>query len=264
MWKLSLSVLVTIATVSIYAVPSSAQAFVNLPPSTLDEDLISFDRSNPGASVSSIVKYANQRLEKTGFNYSFDICESLPKGDPKIDPKSYFAKFRIPLSTSEGRKQLFQISSGYGNSPCGECFTSFPTAKVSRQEVVAISGEKKIAIKRPQHFVLDEVLLVDKTLQKTLRKWETPYSTTPVGISPNGKKLYIGYYFGKSAEEPKLLLEISEGGTVKFAAKESTKMVSKKQALKDFPKEKGNDYLTYEKFTGRDKTFFIKYSFPCT
>ncbi len=241
----------------------SLQTYVDLFPSTIDEVLTSFKRAHPNGSNIKFAEYANRQLIKRGLNYRFDICEMLPEGEPEVVPDSSIAKFKIPFTTADLKTQIFEIRSGFGDSPCGECFTEFPTARITRNEVVAVSNGKKIRLKRPKHFALDEVQLVDSSLKNVIRRWELPFSADPEGISLDGTKLYIGYYLPE-IEESGLFLELSEDGTIRFAAKDSKNILDKSEDLEDFPKDDDNDYLGYKKFTRGGKTYFVKFSFPCT
>jgi hypothetical protein len=60
---------------------------------------------------------------------------------------------------------------------------------------------------------LDEAALVDGTMTKVLRTWQLPYQSVPVGISPDGTKLYVEFY---EHELDALVLELLEDGRVRF------------------------------------------------
>lgn len=242
--------------------PLIAQEFVPLPPSALEQDIAGYKSNNPEASTDDIVKFANVTLRKTGYNYRFDICEMLPDQTPEIIPETNMAEFTLPLTTSEGRKQLFRIHSGFGDSPCGECFTSFPTAQVTEKQVIAVADGKQIRLERPEDFLLDGVYLVDEGLKKTLRTWELPFGTVPSGISADGAKLYLEYY-SPPDDLRVLFLELTEDGRLNFVSKESAQFIESSEDIENFQKEEGNDYLSYKKFSENGKTFFIKFTFPC-
>jgi hypothetical protein len=40
-------------------------------------------------------------------------------------------------------------------------------------------------------FRLEEIELVDETMKRVIRKWEVPNETYPVGISADGRTLYL-------------------------------------------------------------------------
>jgi hypothetical protein len=44
-------------------------------------------------------------------------------------------------------------------------------------------------------FRLEEIELVDETMKRVIRKWEVPNETYPVGISADGRTLYLPVEF---------------------------------------------------------------------
>src|SRR5262245_1311422 len=56
----------------------------------------------------------------------------------------------------------------------------------------------KEMLKRPVEFRLEEIELVDETMKRVIRKWEVPNETFPIGVSADGRILYLPVEFTES------------------------------------------------------------------
>jgi hypothetical protein len=117
-------------------------------------------------------------------------------------------------------------------------------------------------LRRPKEFLLDEAVLVDRTLRRVLRAWQMPFQTIPSGVSADGSKLYVEFNEYKGPHE--LLLELSEDGTLKFRARSEVGLRGRGEDILDFPKDPNNAYLSYMRFKVGGKTYIVKFNGPCT
>jgi hypothetical protein len=63
---------------------------------------------------------------------------------------------------------------------------------------LAVLDGKKYLLKRPVEFRLEEIELVDETMKRVIRKWEVPNETFPIGVSADGRILYLPVEFTES------------------------------------------------------------------
>ena len=128
--------------------------------------------------------------------------------------------------------------------------------------MLVVSGGHRYQLKRPPEFGLDEAELVDEAMRKVLRTWQLPYQNIPVGISPDGTKLYLEFYTDDELDA--LVLELSENGRAQFKARRDVDLQRKSEWVENHPKDPLNDYLSFIRFYAGRKSYVIKFSAPCT
>ena len=119
--------------------------------------------------------------------------------------------------------------------------------------------------------------LVDETMKRVIRKWETPDETFPIGISADGRTLYLPVEFTESDHDasmwllwqqgkksyPSSVLAISPTG-IRFEVAAKALAGQESEDILDFPKDPDNAYLGYKRFRVKGKTHIIRFSYPCT
>lgn len=235
--------------------------------STILEDLQRRKKERPDTSPRELAAYANALLREKGFNYSFDACDILKANGKSVEgdaqPTGALETFRYMLAGVDGRRVAFRIVTrdDEGGGMCGECFFYIPALRVTRDEMVVLSEGRRYRLRRPKAFALDEAALVDRTLRRVVRTWQLPFETIPDGVSPDGTKLYTSFYEDYNLGE--LLLELSEGGTLRFVARTGARARGG-EWVEDFPKDPHNAYLSYMRFRAGGKSYIVKFNGPCT
>ena len=192
-------ILVLVGALLSYTPPFSAVAEAKqnqaplIRPSNLLEDVRGRKKQQPNISSKDLAEIANKLLEEKGFDYDFVVCDvfgrDLLKRLYRMSPSSITYSYK--MTQSGGKKVALRfISSNPSDGLCGECFSHIPTLQVTKQEMLVVSGGQRYQLKRPAAFYLDEAELVDETMRKVLRTWQLPFQTIPIGISPEGTKLY--------------------------------------------------------------------------
>ena len=234
---------------------------VKISASNIVSDIAERKKQQPGITSKELAAYANELLEKRGFDYDFEVCDILSARDRKSTAKS-FAK-RYPASLTDGQKLTLQLDvSNPRDGLCGECWLLMPSHRVTKREIHFIAAGKTHRLRRTPTFHLDEAQLVDSDLKKVLRRWELPYQAVPTGISADGTKLYIDFYGGSGIEDD-LALEISEDGTIAFRDRAALGL-KEGTWIENFPKDPKNSYLSFMKFEAGNKTYIIRFTAPCT
>jgi hypothetical protein len=209
-------------------------------------------------STAELARFANQLVEQKGFDYQFDVCDIVP-GRKFTAPTK---KVRLPLTLTDGKKLSFNVEvESNEESFCGECFSYLPSRQVLKIEMLLIANGKQYRVRRPASLQLDEAFLVDATMKTVLRTWQVPFQTVPIGISPDGKKLYVGLWVGLVDE---LVLELSEDGGLVFRDRAEIHLEKEPNWIDNFPKDPSNDYLSFVRFQVGDKSYIVRFTAPCT
>jgi hypothetical protein len=236
---------------------SNYQRPVTLSSSNIIQELAQRKKTQPAITSKELAAVGNELLEKRGFDYSVDVCHILYMG------KSTDSIANHEFTLASGGKQSFKFTVVSSNEAlCGECGISMmPSVQVTKTEMVLVSEGKRYRVRRPVSFALEEVQLLDARMKKVLRTWQLPYETFPVGISPDGNRLYL--QFGTEHQLDGLVLELSETGGVTFRDRSEARMV-KGKVIEDHPKDPYDSYLTLMRFDAGDKTHIIRFWAPCT
>jgi hypothetical protein len=229
--------------------------YPQIKPSTLIEDLQTRQLTNTKLTAKQLADYGNELIKKKGFNYYFEMCEVIKANkNPKnigseVSPSLLYS---YNLNLIDGEKQKFQFITPDTSGSCGECLMTIPVTSVSKNEISLLASGKEYKVKRVPRFTLNEMVLMDKKMKRVLRRWETPYQDSPVGVSADGLNLYL-----ESGIEG-LLLEVSESG-LQFKAKSQVKLQGKGVSLDNHPVGPKNDSLYFMKFRVGKKSFIIRY-----
>jgi hypothetical protein len=210
----------------------------------------------PGITDEALADYANALLSRTGFDYQFDVCEFL-RLIPQKNAAQTPSRYRFQMTQVDGRRLTLQIGGdAVSDGMCGECFFALPSLGVKKAEIVLLIKERRYRLKRPRLFGLDEMSLVDGSMKRVLRTWEVPYQSIPLGISPDGTRLYI------ETEFDRLALEIAPSG-ISFKARSRVE-IQNGQEITGRPRDPDNAYLGFMRFRSAKRSYIVRYSAPCT
>ena len=237
-------------------------------PSNLVEELRKKNTENPDMTAKELADYGNELLKKHGYDYTFDW---QPKGKAneatlaKTDHENYLP-FKYEFTDATGKQRPFQLMNDDFGHPCFSVI-EIPITKVNERILTIVSDGKEIELKRPKDFELEEFVLVDNSLKKTIRTWQTPIDATPLGISEDGKKVYFEswQFYQDETDNGKesvisLAVEVSEDGSLKLIDVHEIK--SDKGVDIDYDKQ--NTEIIYRKYKVGSNEYIIKYSSPCT
>jgi len=250
-----------LASAAVYAHASQEPRAIKVSASNILQQLAERKKKQPAITAKELAAYANELLEKRGFDYMFDVCDILSKRNRKSTAAAVAANYQLSLTNGEKRNFKFTVAGGDSSGMCGECESLIPSVQVSKQEMTVIAGGKRHRARRPKSFILDEAELVDATMKKVLRTWQLPYQTIPVGISADGAKLYLDLYTEYELDD--LVLELSENGRLAFRDRRESQLIEGK-LMEEHPNDPRNAYLSFMRFQTGDKTYIVRFSGPCT
>ncbi len=241
-------------------VQAQAPRVVKISPSNILTAIAERKKQQPGITANELAVYANELLEKNGFDWEFDACDLLSARDLKSTAPSFNKRHRASLA--DGQKLTLNLEvSNPQEGFCGECWAHIPSRQVTDREIQLISKGKSYRIRRTRALYLDEAQLVDSSLKKVLRRWTVPFQIVPTGISPDGTKLYLQHW----AQDPDdgLILELSEDGRLAFRDRAKLKL-KEGTSIENFPTDPKNAYLSFMKFEVGNKTYIVRFTAPCT
>ena len=268
---------------SIGAEPSKRQGVSNAqfePERLLERDVRRFIDTHPGASAEGITAYANSALQKYGYIYKFHSCDfieskKLKSLNPGHDP-AVLGVYSLPFDLARGGRQAFKIHVEE-IGPCSNCFALIPALSLSAQSVLAVLDGKKYLLKRPVEFRLEEIELVDETMKRVIRKWEVPNETFPIGVSADGRILYLPVEFTESDSDsngwlmggqgkksyPSSVLAISPTG-FRFEVAAKALVDQNIEETRYIPASPDSDGLSFMLVRVNGKTYVIRYPGVCT
>ena len=241
-------------------VQAQAPRVVKVSPSNILSDIADRKKKQPGITSKELAAYANELLEKKGFDYEFDACDLLSARDRKSTTPSFHKRYNVSLTGGQKLRLDFDVLNPE-ESMCGECWVHIPSRQVTEHEMHLTAEGKSYRVRRTPAFSLDEAQLVDSSLKKVLRKWVVPFQIVPTGISADGTKLYLEHWSQDPADG--LVLELSEDGRLAFRERAGLEL-KEGTWIEDFPKDPNNAYLSYMKFEVGNKTYIIRFTAPCT
>jgi hypothetical protein len=243
---------------------------IKLAPSTLMDDIRRKLAQEPKLSPAQLAAEANKLLAQEGFDFQFDLCDFVAISNATRQTKRISGgaaqssvteyKYLLPLKQTNGQPLILETSTT--NEPmeeslCGECFFSVPATRVTRTEIELVAGGRKYLVVRPRKFDLEEMSLVDASMRKVLRTWQVPDQAIPLGISADGRKLYLATAIDD------LVLEISDTSSLRLLARDQVSLPPG-EYLEKHPRDPGNSYLSFMRFRTGHTSFIIRYSGPCT
>lgn len=217
-------------------------------------------KTQPHITVKELAAYANELLEKRGFDWEFDACDLLSARDLKSTAPGFQKRYRTSLT--DGQKLTLNLEvSNPQDGLCGECWSHIPSRQVTDREIHLIAKGKSYRIRRTRALFLDEAQLVDSNMKKVLRRWAVPFQIVPTGISADGTKLYLQHW-AQDADDG-LVLELSDDGRLAFRERAELNL-KEGTSIENFPLDPKNAYLSFIKFEVGNKVFIIRYTAPCT
>ncbi len=234
--------------------------------STLFEDLLNFKSENSKVTNENLVEQANILLRQKGLNFVFafdqNICQKVLELQEKQKDKLKPIKLSATLKSVDGEgTKIILPEISFDKSECGRCFVQMPLFEFSGKEFVTSIQSSNIKFYTPADYLFNEVILVDaKNFSSIIHKWQVPFRSNPIGISDDGKLLYLEL---PDKELNNLCLIIDEEGGFQFYAKSELDLSIKSPVLKDIPKDLTAPNTTFIKFTKEKNIQVLKYNTSC-
>jgi hypothetical protein len=156
---------------------------------------------------------------------------------------------------------------------------------VTNQEIELVVDSQHYHVKRPSGFGLESMQLVDAETKKTLRTWELPFYPQLLGVSLDGSTLFflpnfdiyssgqntalwvaavpipMGEGLQLRGRPTHLILAVSDRG-VQFANDYELIEQESSEILED--RDPNFPYVGYKRFHVGDKSYVVRFQWPCT
>ena len=238
----------------------------DIAPPTILADIKTHRAVNPKMTSTELVEVANKLLEKQGiaFTFSFDeaTCLAIDKSIKGMKDPASNLNLRTKLRSVGAEPATLTLPpADFANNECSKCTVTLPVLELTDMEFVALMLGHNIKFHLPVNFVVSEAVLVDeKDLTKTKKRWRIPFRSVPLGVSYDENVLYLGLF------EPGLKdisLAVFGEGAFQFATREEAESNGKGTPVKEFPKDPANPNLAFTRFENRGMKQVVKYSNAC-
>jgi len=245
---------------------------------------------HPSVPISQFIAEANSEIVRQGFDYEFEVSQFISKR--RLTPlvplnRNEFGTepYELALMTVQGARLRLEMDVELMEGPCGERSTLLPAARVTSGEIELVVDSRHYHVKRPSGFGLDRMQLVDEKTKRTLRTWELPFEAEALGVSPDGRTLFLLPNFNIYASNqdtsltpiaasmpmlaglqapsraPRLILAVSDTG-VQFAFEDELIEREKSELLED--RDPNLPYAGYKRFHVGNKSYVVRFEWPCT
>ncbi|MEO6393907.1 MAG: hypothetical protein ABIP75_18790 [Pyrinomonadaceae bacterium] len=242
--------------------PTDGKPGKRIVPSTVLEILLEAKKQNAAITPNELADLGNREIARQGFNFQVNSCAIAESN--RVMGK-YFeepAPFSVEFMDRQGHRTTYALMARGFDAFCG-CAFDLPLRSIAHDKMTIVSDGSPIEVVRPKDYFLDEIELVDASLNRTIRKWYNHNDQPPLGISEDGKRVYYhtGYDDPGFAE---LALEVGEAGIPRFVSLPQLDIITNKVTFDNFPKDPNNSYLGYFRFKGKNTSYILKFSYPCT
>lgn len=235
--------------------------------SDIFERLADKKAENSKISASDLATFANELLDKQGVNYEFSFdsntCSLLDEKRKNLKKdQSKELNVRGTFTPEIGDKTtLFLPEVIFIEGNCKRCFVRLPVVAATEKDFMTIIQERNVNFLLPGNFSLETVALVDNVSPANVKRiWKVPSRTVPIGVSEDGKRLYLDLNINELND---LALVIYENGVAQFNVKKDLNLSEKAAPLKDFPKDSNSSSVSYISFGTGETKRTLKFSSPC-
>lgn len=201
------------------------------------------------ADTEQLASFATTLHIERGFNYTFYLCPDGTQSTASVHSRT------LHLERTNGKPITFEVLGDI--EPDGTCRQScaihLPCYQVNAKEIELVAGQETYRLKRPANFRLNEIHQVDETGKTVLRTWESPIDADVVGMSEDGKALYV------LTPIEGLVLELA-GGQIRFKVRSKVKYLKGRDVSVSATDNKTHTTLH---FTVKNTPVWLKYPTPC-
>lgn len=205
-------------------------------------------KKNP--DTEQLASFATTLHIERGFNYTFYLCPDGTQTAGAPDLRT------LRMERTNGKPVIFQVLADIEpDGTCRQgCAIHLPCYQVTSKEIELVAGQDTYRLKRPANFRLNEIHQVDETGKTILRTWESPIDADVVGMSEDGKALYL------LTPIEGLVLELA-GGQIRFKVRSKVKYLKGRDLSVSATDNKTHTTL---QFNIKNTPFWLKYQTPCS
>lgn len=205
-------------------------------------------KKNP--DTEQLASFATTLHIERGFNYTFYLCADGTSSAGGPDLRT------LRLERTNGKPVTFNVLADIEpDGTCRQgCAIHLPCYQVNTKEIELVAGQQTYRLKRPANFRLNEIHQVDETGKTVLRTWESPIDADVIGLSDDGKALYL------LTPIEGVVLELT-GGQIRFKVRSKVKYLKGRDVSVSATDNKTHTTL---QFNLKTTSLWIKYQTPCS
>lgn len=226
--------------------------------SDLIPELVRLKKEEPDLKPDAFAKRANKLMQVSGFPFTFSfsdttcdaIARSLKNSKLPVDEQT----LKIKLQPLSGPVTSLEIPpADFDSGECSKCSVTLPVLEATDTTFITIVMDQHIGFQRPGGFELSKIALVSgQERQRIEREWRVPFRTKPVGLSFDGRIIYLPF---TEPELSDLALAVFSEGVFEIVQRSEAGAAGKSGG--------GSAGFGYIEFDGQDKKFVIRYTSDC-
>jgi len=228
--------------------------------SDIFERLAEKKTANPKIKPDELVVFANDLLALKGLNFEFEldqsVCNIVAERRKKLkpgEPDKISGRFLLQPKTGNATNVFIP---NILPSACGKCFATLPVIAADATEFIVLIQNRNIGFLRANGLYLNEVALLDnKDTNKVVRRWTIPFRSIPLGVSPDGTRLYLPL---PSKNFDELALVFYENSVIEFVQRADAELNEKPSEVKG-----SLALLKLLSFGTDEKKRILRYAEPC-
>lgn len=228
-------------------------------PSDLIPELVQLKNENPDLKPDEFAKKANELMQVSGFPFTFSFgdatCDAIARSlkSSKLPPDEQ--TLTIKLQPLTGPVTSLSIPpADFTTDECAKCSVTLPILEATDKTFITIVMGRHIGFQAPRGLDLSKLFLISgQDQQHVEREWRIPFRTKPIGISFDGRIIYIPF---KEKELADLALGVFSEGAFEIVPRSEAGAAGKQ-------KESSAGY-SYVEFAGTERKFLVRYMADCT
>lgn len=224
---------------------------------SLRDELAAERARRPSATPAELAELGNGLIRERGMPFEFDFSRvGVGPDEPGANGRVPVRPHAARLVAAGGARVSLRVVGAVDEGACGEAFLSLPVRRVRGDVATVLTDAGPLDLLAPSSKLGFETMdLVDASLRKTVRRWAVPYQTVPLGVSADGRELYVGLNADLG-----LALGIGPSGYRLVPRSE----IGPEPEDVEGPKDPKNAYLSYARVRAGARTYYVRYSAPCT
>jgi len=221
-------------------------------PSDLIPKLVQLKKDRPDLKPDEFAKKANELMQISGFPFKFSFndatCDAIARSLKESNRPAGKRKLMIRLQPLSGSATTLSIPpADFTADDCSKCSVTMPILEATDESFITIVMGQHIGFELPGGSVFSRLALVtDQTQQHVEREWRIPFRTMPIGISFDGRVIYLPF---REPELEDIAIAVFSEGVFEIVPRSVAGAVGRSKET-----SAGFDHLEFDRM---DKTYLV-------
>lgn len=226
--------------------------------SPLIAELVQIRKEKPDIKPDAFAKRANELMQTSGFPFVFSFndatCDAIARSLKNSKLPAEKQRLTIKLQPLDGPVTALSIPpANFANSECSKCSVTLPVLEASDKTLITIVMGQHIGFQSPKGLEPSKIALIDDKGQQIEREWRVPFRIRPIGISFDGRIIYLPF---KEAELADLALAVFSEGVFEIVPRSEAGAAGKEK--------ESSAGFAYLEFADAERQFVVRYTYGCT